>query len=247
MPKKPLVLPNGKAFPSRGAAENHFLDMRSRHALNTPIDNPADHEDLMALLERYDEAIHDGPSKTGKGIAHFETRMNRTNGGTNVGFWAVRVDNSETDFSIIKAVAAKGSTEAQQLSDACRVAIADDLNEAKRAHFVIWGDADGKVECEATGALIERSEARADYVITPIRDIVHGFRIAQGWEEQLPDGVITRPNDAQTITQFEDPIAAAAFRRYHHGVAQIRIVAKNAPAATLRAGRSQLPVRPLKL
>ena len=92
---------------TRGAAEDHFLGMRLRYALNTPVDNQAEHEDLLALLERYDEAIHDGPSKTGKGVAHFETRMNRTNGGTNIGFWVVRVDNSETDFSIIKAVAAK--------------------------------------------------------------------------------------------------------------------------------------------
>jgi hypothetical protein len=247
MPNKPLVLPNGKAFPSRGAAEDHFLDMRSRHTLNTPIDDAVDHEDLLALLERYDEAIHDGPSKTGVGIAHFETRLNRTNGGTNVGFWAVRVDNSETDFSIIKAVAAKGSTEAQQFSDACRVAIGADLNEAKLAHFAIWGDAAGTIECEATGALIERSEARADYVMKPLRDIVHGFRVSRRWEERLPDGVITRPNDAQTITQFDDPIAAADFKRYHHAVAQIRIVAKDAPVAKLRVGRLKPPVRPLKL
>lgn len=112
MPNKPLVLPNGKTFLSRGAAENHFFDMRSRYALNTPIDNSEDHEDLLTLIERHDESIHDGPSKTGKGVAHFETRVNRPNGGKNIGFWVVRVDKSETDFSIIKAVAAKGSTEA---------------------------------------------------------------------------------------------------------------------------------------
>lgn len=246
MPTKPLTLPNGKTFASRGAAEAHFLDMRSRYPLNTPIDNPADHDDLLSLLERYDEAIHAGPSKIGTGVLHFETRLNRTNGGMNVGFWAVRQDNSETDFSIIKAVAAKGSTEAQQFSDARRVAVADDLNEAKRIHFEIWGDSAGTVECEATGARIERSQARTDYVVKPIRDIVNGFRVVKGWAEKLPAGVITKPNDAQTITRFEDPIAAEAFRRFHHGVAQIRIVAKEASADQLRAGRSTPPKTPLR-
>lgn len=245
MPTKPLVLPNGKSFPSRGAAEAYFLDMRLRYRLNTPIDGPMDHDDLLSLLERYDEAIHDGPSKIGAGIGHFEARLNRTNGGTNVGFWAVRINNSETDFSIIKAVAAKGSTEAQQFSDACRVAIADDLNEAKRIHFENWGDPAGTVECEATGVRIERSQARADYVVTSIRDIVNGFRVVKGWDEKLPAGVITRPTDAQTITRFEDPTAAAAFRRYHHSVAQIRIVAKDASADRLRTGRAIPPKRPL--
>jgi hypothetical protein len=245
MGSKPVVLSNGKSWKTQGDAQNHFLEMRSRHQLNRPITDPADHEDLLALLERYDAAIHDGPTKIGAGIAHFETRMNRTNGGTNIGFWAIRVDNSETDFSIIKAVAARGSTQAQQFSDACRVAIADDLNTAKRVFFESHGDADGTVECEATGARIARSEARADYVILPIRDIVHSFRVVRGWAEQLPDGVISKPNDAQTITRFEDPTAAEAFRQYHHASAQIRLVAKDAPASQLSATRSRPPKRPL--
>lgn len=104
----------------------------------------------------------------------------------------------------------------------------------------------GTVECEVTGGRIERSNAWADYVVTPIRDIVHGFCVVQGWEERLPENVITRPNDSQTITQFDDPVAVAAFRLYHHGVAQIRIVAKDASAAQLRAGRTNPPIRPLK-
>jgi hypothetical protein len=246
MPTKPLTLPNGKTFLSRGAAETHFLDMRSRYPLNTPIDDPADHDDLLSLLERYDEAINDGPSKIGAGILHFETRLNRTNGGMNVGFWAIRQNGSETDFSIIKAVAAKGSTEAQQFSDACRAAVSEDLNEAKRNHFQNWGDPAGTVECEATGRRIERSQARSDYVITPLRDIVNDFRTVKGWADKLPSGIITKPNDAQTITLFEDPVVAEAFRRFHHDVAQIRIVAKYVSADRLRLGRSTPPKRPLR-
>jgi hypothetical protein len=247
MVSKPVVLPNGKSWASQGDAQNHFLDMRLRHQLNTPIADPADHADLLALLERYDEAINEGPSKIGAGVAHFETRMNRTNGGRNIGFWVIRINNSETDFSIFKAVAARASTKAQQFSDACRVAIADDLNAAKKVHFDTWGDAGGTIECEATGMRIGRFEARNDYVIMPFRDIVHGFRVAQGWDERLPDDIITKPNDAQTITTFQDPVAAEAFRRYHHSVAQIRLVAKDAPASQVSASRSRRAARPLSL
>jgi len=244
---KPVILSNGKSWKNQSEAQKHFMDMRSRHQLNTPIGDPVDHEDLLALLERYDEAIHDGPSKIGAGIVHFETRLNRTNGGQTVGFWAVRVDNSETDFSIVKAVAARGSTQAQQFSDACRVAVAEDLNAAKRVLFDTYGDADGTVECEATGARIGRSEARVDYVTTPFRDIVHSFRVTQGWAENLPDGVITKPSDAQTIARFEDPIAAEGFRRHHAALAQIRLVAKDAPPSQVSASGSRPPKRPLLL
>lgn len=80
--------------------------------------------------------------------------------------------------------------------------------------------------------------------MTPIRDIVNGFRMVRGWTENLPAGVITKPNDAQTITRFEDPIPADAFRRYQHSVVQMRIVAKDASADQLRAGRFAPPGEP---
>ena len=245
MPAKPVTLSNGKTWKKQGEAQQYFLDMRLRHPLNTPIANPTDHEDLLALLERYDEAIHDGPTKIGAGIAHFETRVNRTNGGRTVGFWVVRVDNSETDFSIVKAVAARGSTQAQQFADACRAAVVAELTASKSSFFQTHGDKDAKIECEATGLHISRSEARIDYVVTPIRDIVHGFRVARGWVECIPAGTITKPSDAQTTTTFEDLQAAEAFRRHHRVLARIRLVSKDAPAALLRAGRSSQPKRPL--
>jgi len=244
---KPVTLSNGKTWKSQLEAQTYFLDMRLRHELNTPIADAGDHEDLLALLERYDEAIHDGPTKIGAGVAHFEKRVNHTNGGTNEGFWAVRIDNSETDFSIIKAVAARGSTRSQQFSDACRAAVSEDLTAAKRSFFKEHGDAEAMIVCEATGRRVSRSDVRADYVVTPIRDIVHRFRVAKGWDQVVPDGVITRPNDAQTITTFMDPVAAEEFRRHHAAIAQIRLVAKDAPAAQLRVGRSNSPKRPLIL
>ena len=104
MAKKAVSLRNGRAWGSRGETISYLRDLRNRQTLNTPIDDPSDYDDLLALLERYDLTIADGPTKIGVGVDHFETRINVTNGGRNVEFWAVRRDGSETDFSFIRAI-----------------------------------------------------------------------------------------------------------------------------------------------
>jgi hypothetical protein len=104
VPKKAVRLGNGKEWPSRGEAISYFRDLRDRQEIGVPIADHSAHQDLLALLERYDLSIVDGPGKIGVGIDHFETRINITNGGRSVGFWAIRVDGTETDFSFIRAV-----------------------------------------------------------------------------------------------------------------------------------------------
>jgi hypothetical protein len=87
MARKPVKLSNGREWRTQGEAEAHFRRIRDRHPRNVPIADLMDHEDLCALLERYDDAITEGPTKIGPSIRHFETRDNFTNGGHTVGFW----------------------------------------------------------------------------------------------------------------------------------------------------------------
>ena len=247
MPSKPVNLNNGRVFARQGDAEKHFLAIRDRHPLNTPIADADDIDDLLSLLERYDALIHDGPSKIGVGVLHFETRLNYTNGGSNVGFWVVRTDNSETDFSLFKAVSGRGTPVNLQFHEACRSAVGEALGEAKRGFFAEHADADDTIPCEAMGVRIKLSETRVDYVVSSFKDIVHAFRRTRGWTDEFPDGVITQPGDAQTITTFVDPVVAAAFRKYHDACAQVRLVSKSATAADLRQGATLPPKRPLRL
>lgn len=100
----PIVLSNGSEWPNKTATKNHFRVLRDRWPRGVVIDDRHDHEDLCALLERYDEVISTGPSKIGCGIDHFETRENNSHGGVTVGFWVIRKDGTDTDFSFIDAV-----------------------------------------------------------------------------------------------------------------------------------------------
>ena len=60
-----IALSNGRTWKTKAAALNHFKAMLARHADGAVIEDRSDHDDLVALLERYDEAITDGSSKTG--------------------------------------------------------------------------------------------------------------------------------------------------------------------------------------
>jgi hypothetical protein len=235
MAKKPVELSNGRRWPTQGAAIRHFMELRDRHPLYTPIEDPDDHEDLVALLERYDASILDDPLKAGQGIRHFETRINEAHGGKTTGFWVVRDDGSETDFSFYKAVAARSMTQAEQFTDACRSAVDEDMAAAKLRYFADHEGGDQRVTCPVTGMRLRRSETRADYTLTPFRELAQQFRDAQGWDMDTAAAAVTRAADAQTTATFCDPNVADAFRRYHHSRAKVRVVSKSTTPTQARA------------
>lgn len=240
MAKKPVRLSNGKQWATRGDAVDHFRDLRDRQPIGVPISDPSDHDDLLSLLERYDLAITDGPGKVGSGVGHFETRVNFTNGGRTVGFWVVRHDGSETDFSFIRAVNAAPKREIEQLSDACRGAVYSEILSAKNLHFAIHADAEGYVTCPITGDLVTLHNCGLEYVGLRFAQIVSNFAEAQGWQVAIPQGVISPAADAQTTTVFLSLEHAEGFRRLHRSAAKLLVVSKDARLFS-RAGTSTSP------
>lgn len=105
MPKKPVSLPNGSTWPSQQDAEDHFRSIRDKYPPGSKIVSGTEFDDLHALLKHYDTCWPSEDSKIGPGVEHFETRVNRTNGGRTIGFRVVRTDGVALDFSFIKAVA----------------------------------------------------------------------------------------------------------------------------------------------
>lgn len=244
---KPVELPNGRRWPTRDAALQHFRTLRDNYELETPIDDPNDHDDLCALLERFDNENSSGPSKVGCGISHFITRENYANGGKTVGFWVVRSDLSETDFSFVKSVSLPPANPNAEFVDACRESIYEMLAAAKDAHFTAYSDLSGRVPCEVTGELLTNFEARLDYAPTGFRDIVWGFRVTQGWETAVPRGIVTVGADAQTITTFVDIEVMGLFRAFHSQNASLRIVAKSLGQSRIVSTRSNTIRQPVRL
>ncbi|MDE2473131.1 MAG: DCL family protein, partial [Bradyrhizobium sp.] len=100
---KSVSLPNGRFWKAQTAALDHFKNMLRRHVDEQTVEDYLDHDDLVALLERYDAVIVDAPAKIGRGIDYFFRRQNVGEGFSTPGFWVRRIDGSETDFSYIQA------------------------------------------------------------------------------------------------------------------------------------------------
>jgi hypothetical protein len=238
MAKKSVSLGNGRSWGSQKAAEDHFRNIRDRYTVGSTVSFETDHDDLLALVRRHDLLVADGPSKEGVGIQRFETRTNLTNGGHTVGFWIVRIDETETDFSFIRAVAGAPRSVFSQLTNACRELVRDDLDSARVAHFATNANAAGRVECAATGAMIVERASAFDYVGRSFSEIVTDWKQSKGWGDVPPEGTLSLPADAQTTTVFTDRAAAADFRRFHRVNARVAIVDMQA-----RGGEVREPVR----
>lgn len=100
-----VKLSNGRTWQKAGDASQHFSDMLHRYAVGAEVSNPKDHEDLCALLERYDAMLaKDVVTKIGCGISYFTKQNNSGERWSSDGFWVHRTDGSSCDFSLKKAL-----------------------------------------------------------------------------------------------------------------------------------------------
>jgi hypothetical protein len=240
---KSVKLPNGKEWKSQTAAREHFKAMLYRYGNDQTISDSDDHDDLCALVERFDALVADGAPKNGEGISRFERRLNRGDGWSSPGFWIVRTDSSETDFSYVKAIEGKPKPKSQEFYDACHNAVSRDLLKFKQHQFDYFSDEDGRIECDITGMKVSYAEATLSHADPLFSVIVNQFKKAKGWSDVIPDSVLTVSADKQLSSHFAKDSDAEDFRRLHHGVAVLRIVSKSRPPGALVA-----PVkRPLRI
>lgn len=103
MAAKPLTLSNGKGWPTRGKAKEHFREMLHRYGPGSKVTVEEDAEDLRALLTHYDEGWE--PKKASKPIAEFSVDWNGAEGRMTPSFYIHYQDGTKDDFSFVKAVA----------------------------------------------------------------------------------------------------------------------------------------------
>ncbi|WP_085995569.1 DUF3223 domain-containing protein [Rhizobium gallicum] len=71
----------------------------------------------------------------GTGVLRFERRKTFSKGFPSLGFWVVRKDGTDTDFSYKNAVTGRPKTRSQEFYDACNNAVMDDLRQEKARQF----------------------------------------------------------------------------------------------------------------
>lgn len=246
---KSIVLSNGKRWSTQGSALQHFKDMLHAYEDEETVEDRDHHEDLVALVERFDEAhaAQGQATKAGIGIDSFFRRRNAGEGWSTPSFWVRRTDGSETDISYIWAVKGEVRSGSLDFVDACRMAVQSDLLAAKRRFFYEHGDANGTVECELSGRRITFDQAHVDHAWPTFGQLVVMFRAARGWSGGVPDGVVSTPADSQTRASFVDSAVAESFRSLHHGSAQLRVVDKSVNLSAASKARRPTIRRPVRL
>jgi hypothetical protein len=173
--------------------------------------------------------------------------LNTGTGWSTSGFWIVRQDGTETDFSYIDAVKGKPKGRSQDFYNACRQAVALDLILAKKQAFAEYGDDQSRVECELTGKMVTIDDAHLDHAWPYFSHMVSGFRAARGWSRDIPDGIVSAPADGQTTATFLDSAVTEAFRAFHHDQAILRILCREANLQTASSARRPKVARPVRL
>ena len=224
---KPVHLNNGRTWPSQKAAKQHFKNMLARYHDGDVVKDASDHADLAALLERYDRLTAEVPTKIGVGIDKFFRRRNVNVDFATSGFHVRRTDGTETDFSYITAVEGRSKSQSAGFNDACRHAIAADTLAFKQRYFDDNSNDERLAPCECSGELIGFDEAHVDHASPTFDQLVHKFREARGWTDNIPAEVLTAASDAQTKTTFADDNVSKAFREFHASEAELRVISQS--------------------
>jgi hypothetical protein len=222
-----IALTNGKVWRSQTAAKAHFRVILHAYPNGAVVSDPAHHADLAALVARLDTVLPVEERKGTAGIAHFERRLNTGPGYATPGFWLVRPNGDATDFSYLAAVDGRAKSQGLEFSDACRRAVAGDLDAFMRYQFAASPSA--AIACVLTGASITQAEAHVDHDDPSFGSIVLSFRQARGWEDTVPPDVLTAGADA-------------AFRDFHNTHARLRVVSAKANLARAAGQRKPKPV-----
>lgn len=233
-----LVTIGTLTFKFKKDAKQFFKEMLARYRNNQNI-NEEDSEHLQNLLERHPEARE----KIGCGVRRFFKAP--TDQGTSC-FWLQREDESCTDFSYYTCVDKKGKSLYQEFAEACRQAVSEDLQKAKRDHFETHGDSESRVACEITGERIAIYESHLDHKKPMTFQVIVRTFIAANRIDIKPE-MLSIASDVQFVTTFVDKEIEISFRQYHHGVAQLRIIKPKVNLSLGGSGRMTKSKNPVKL
>jgi hypothetical protein len=204
-------------FATKTEAIAHFRSMLHRYDFVSVISDE-DTAALRALLERHPTY----EQKCGCGIAGF-TIIPAPYGYR--GFEILRTDGTTTDFSYLKCINAP-PTAREQLHKALRREVGPDIAEARQKYFTKHANAEGRVPCALTDALITIDEAHADHAPPyTFYVLVTTFLTAR---KIIPnESLLTPPADNQFGRMLCDRDLAADWIAFHHELAHLRIVASD--------------------
>ena len=177
---------------------------------------------VLALLQQHPNA----DQKIGCGVTRIRVVQAQV-WKKNHAFELERMDGTRTDFSYRQCISP--SSNRSKFAKACRVAIVDQVLEAKRKAFV----AGTTLECPVTGELVTWSNCHVDHEGPwTFLAIVEAFIADRAVD--VDTAVDLAPRDGETEQQFANPETRLSFQIFHALRARLRVVSARANLSTLR-------------
>lgn len=212
MPRQPVTI-GAHTFPSKRAAEDYFTAIRDRVGDWEPLSGQ-DAADAEALLDNHEHAAE----KIGQGILFYYVAQEEERGCRC--FHVLRKDDTTAHFSYKKAVDGYTNKRARFMA-AARAVVAEDVAQAKTAHFERHADANGLVRVPGSDRPHARNETHIDHD-PPFRKIVDDFMASAGITPETTAYVVADVAG----TRFADQNLADRFRAYHSEHARYSVIAK---------------------
>jgi Protein of unknown function (DUF3223) len=200
----PLAV-GGQVFPTKAALRSFVREILYRYPPGSVVTGSGDDGFLRALIPRHKHAAE----KVGAGIDRFEVRTNLRH----PGFWIIRTDGSETDFSYQECITSTGQR--SDVLQAFRIAAAPDA-----IAFIAAAFAGGPVRCVCGTMVADRSQAHADHY--PVPFLALAKRFAATWPGGFEGIQLTRA-DGQMGAILPDE-CQAAWVAYHTQHARFRVL-----------------------
>ena len=208
----PAVL-GGIRYTTKSQVKARAQAILRAYAPGTSVSNADDYNFLLDLIDWHPNRA----AKVGAGVRRFEVRRNA--GMPSAGFFVVRVDGTDTDFSYNECITP--SSHRGKVIKALRYAIIDQVMEVADLAFA----GGGPVRCAITGApLHQRSEAHVDHEDPTFIELATAFAESVGGFE------VIAYTDVNGIagTRLTDASQADQWRAYHHANAKLRVVSVQA-------------------
>lgn len=211
---KPTFVLGGVTFDAKTQISNYVKQLLAGAALNKPLMDE-EHAVMLDLLTWHPEA----EQKIGGGVRTIEVRPTPDFGKNTRGFWLVREDGSETDFSYRKCLEGGQSYRIKFLA-ACRFAIKDHVAEFKEEFFRVAPSP----TCTLTGTPIAPENSHVDHTPPYTFDrIVQAFVTLNALDMDDP-GLTMGGVDGLLVPLFASPTMRDRFVTFHNNYTTLRVI-----------------------
>lgn len=216
MTRKPYIV-KGKSFKTQKELRNYIRNIRDVYLDGQRLSQD-DFDFMFDLLQRHEEA----KIKIGCGVSYMYVKTNEVFK-LNRGFWLVRDDGSETDFSF--EICLKHETKLQKFKNACRTSVADIVMAYKKDFFDRVGEPS---MCLVTGEQMTlRGNSHVDHAPpNTFNKIVQDFISLKGLD--VNDIELLTAEDGRVRNEMVDKTLEGEFVDFHNKMAALRVISKSA-------------------